>query len=140
MARQRRRLDADLRRQIVRLAAQGATYRTILEQVDTSMGMIAIVLRGWGGVTRSDEQWQPSPARLCLEERLEIRVGLELGRSMRAIARGLGRAPSTVCREVAANGGPHHYKPAAAHARERRAAPGVPSRPSWAPTRRCAPG
>lgn len=68
-------------------------------------------------MTRSDQRWEPSPARLCLEERLEIRVGLELGRSMSAIARGLGRAPSTVCREVRANGGPHRYKPAAAHAR-----------------------
>ena len=117
MPRQRRRLDAELRRQIVRLAAQGATYRTILEQVDTSMGMIAIVLREWGGVTRSDERWEPSSARLGLEERLEIRVGLELCRTMGAIVRGLGRAPSTVCREVRANGGAHHYKPAAAHAR-----------------------
>ncbi len=122
MVRQRRRLDGDLRSRIVRLAAQGATYRRILEQVDTSMGMIAIVLRQWGGVTRSDESWEPSPVRLSLEERLEIRVGLELGRSLSAIARGLGRAPSTICREVKANGGRQRYRPAAAHARAARCA------------------
>ena len=117
-----RRLDRDLRRQIIRLAAKGATYREILEQVDTSRGAIGIVLRDWGGVTRSDVVWEPSPKRLSLEERLEIRVGLELGRSASAIARGLGRAPSTVCREVRANGGRDGYRPMAAHRRAARCA------------------
>ena len=86
------------------------------------MGAITIALRQWGGVTRSDQSWDPSPARLSLEDRLEIRVGLEMGRSMSAIARGLGRAPSTVCREVKANGGRDHYRPAAAHAHAGRCA------------------
>ncbi len=117
MGRRRRRVDRDLKRQIIRLAAKGATYREILEQVDTSTGAIAIVFRQWGGVTRSDTRWDPSPVRLSLEDRLEIRVGLEMGRSMNAIARGLGRAPSTICREVKANGGRDSYRPAAAHAR-----------------------
>src|SRR5262245_47175526 len=117
MARQYRRLDPELRRQVVRLAAGGATYREILEKVDISMGAIAIVLRDWGGVTRSDAAWDPSPARLSLEDRLAIRVGIETGRSLSGIARELGRAPSTVCREVAANGGRESYRPAAAHAR-----------------------
>ncbi len=112
-----RRLDRDLRRRIIRLAAKGATYREILEQVDTSMGAITIALRDWGGVTRSDVVWEPSPKRLSLEERLEIRVGLEVGRSLTAIARGLGRASSTVCREVRANGGRDGYRPVAAHRR-----------------------
>src|SRR5687767_8728034 len=117
MGRRQRRLDPDLKRQIIRLTAKGATYREVLEQVDTSMGSITIALREWGGVTRSDQSWEPSPARLSLEERLEIRVGLEMGRSMSAIARGLGRSPSTICREVKANGGRDDYRPAAAHAR-----------------------
>ena len=112
-----RRLDRDLRRQIIRLAAKGATRREILEQVDTSNGAITIALRDWGGVTRSDVVWEPSPKRLSLEDRLEIRVGIEVGRSLSAIARGLGRAPSTVCREVNANGGQGGYRPVAAHRR-----------------------
>jgi IS30 family transposase len=110
-------LDRDLRLQIIRLAAKGASYREILEQVDTSMGSITVALREWGGVTRSDVVWEPSPKRLSLEERFEIRVGLEVGRSLTAIARGLGRAPSTVCREVRANGGRDGYRPLAAHRR-----------------------
>jgi IS30 family transposase len=117
-----RRLDRELRQKIVRLAAQGATYREILDQVDTSSGAITIALRDWGGVTRSDVEWEPSPARLSLEERLAIKVGLELGGALSAIARSLGRAPSTVCREVNANGGRDQYRPAAAHARAARCA------------------
>ena len=42
---------------------------------------------------------------LSLAEREEISRGLAAGLSLRAIAEGLGRAPSTICREVNANGG-----------------------------------
>jgi IS30 family transposase len=46
-----------------------------------------------------------SLGRLSLAEREEISRGLAAGLSLRAIAAGLGRAPSTVSREVAAQGG-----------------------------------
>jgi IS30 family transposase len=46
--------------------------------------------------------------RLSLEEREEISRGLAAGLSIRVISTGLGRAPSTVCREVNANGGRQH--------------------------------
>ena len=120
--RQRRAIDGDLKRQVIRLAAKGATYREILGKVDTSTGAIAIVLRQWGGVTRSDATWDPSAVRLSLEERIEVRVGIETGGSFSAIARSLGRAPSTISREVGANGGRDRYRPAAAHARAQRCA------------------
>jgi IS30 family transposase len=54
------------------------------------------------------------PQHLTLEDREEISRGLAAGESMRAIARRLRRAPSTISREVAANGGPAHYRAAAA--------------------------
>ena len=41
-----------------------------------------------------------SGLRLSLAEREEISRGLAAGRSIRAISTGLGRAPSTICREV----------------------------------------
>lgn len=51
-----------------------------------------------------------SPARLSFAEREEISRGLAAGASLRAIAAGLGRAPSTVSREVATHGGPRRYR------------------------------
>jgi IS30 family transposase len=51
-----------------------------------------------------------SDLRLSLEEREEISRGLAAGYSIRAVAEALGRAPSTVCREVNANGGRRRYR------------------------------
>ena len=53
--------------------------------------------------------------RLSLTEREEISRGLAVGESMRCISSRLGRAPSTVSREVAANGGRHRYRATTAH-------------------------
>src|SRR5258708_2653494 len=46
-----------------------------------------------------------SPLRLSLPEREEISRGVVAQESCRAIARRLGRAPSTVSREIAGRGG-----------------------------------
>jgi IS30 family transposase len=61
--------------------------------------------------------WTPSRGRLSIHEREEILLGLSRGESMSSIARGLGRSPSTVTREVAANGGSTHYRIWPAHVR-----------------------
>ena len=52
--------------------------------------------------------------RLSLAEREEISRGLAAGESLRRIAAKLGRAPSTVSREVAGNGGRGGYRALAA--------------------------
>ena len=57
----------------------------------------------------------PAPRRralaaLRLEEREEISRGIAVGRSIRQIAQGLGRAPSTVSREIRRNGGSQAYR------------------------------
>src|SRR5262250_395977 len=46
-------------------------------------------------------------AALRLEEREEISRGIAAGQSIRQLAHGLGRAPSTVSREISRNGGSH---------------------------------
>ncbi len=56
-----------------------------------------------------------SPVRLSLSEREEISRGLAADESLRAIAQRLGRAASTVSREVAGNGGQQRYRAAVAH-------------------------
>jgi IS30 family transposase len=53
--------------------------------------------------------------RLSLDERIEIQLGVAQGKTLRAIAAGLGRAPSTVSREVANHGGRHRYQAVGAH-------------------------
>jgi len=74
-----------------------------------------------------------SELRLRLAEREEISRGLSAGMSLRAIAWGLGRAPSTVCREVNANGGRGAYRALRADRDARRRA----RRPKRAKLTRC---
>jgi IS30 family transposase len=58
-----------------------------------------------------------SDLRLCFGEREAISRGVAAGRSAREIAAGLGRAPSTITRELAANGGRAGYRALAGHER-----------------------
>ena len=55
-----------------------------------------------------------SARALSLAEREEISRGIASGRSMREIARGMRRSPSTVSREIARNGGIGRYRAEAA--------------------------
>jgi IS30 family transposase len=116
VAAKRRRLTSEKRREIIRLAAQGTPQREIAAAVDISQSMISVVMVPLGGVVRK-EMWESGGAHLRLEDRIEIRLGLERRHSFRAIARQLGRHASTVSREVGANGGRHRYAPLAAHRR-----------------------
>ena len=63
-----------------------------------------------------------SPYRLSFEERERISRGVAAGESARAIARVLGRAPSTVCREIRAGGGRRGYRAIGSERRAQRAA------------------
>src|SRR6516225_4416253 len=51
-----------------------------------------------------------APRALRLAEREEISRGIAAGRSMRRIAQGLRRSPSTVSREIRGNGGCSAYR------------------------------
>ena len=67
-------------------------------------------LRPYGGI-------RPAPRRrsrrvLCLAEREEISRGLARGASLRSIAASLGRAASTLSRELRRNGGRERYRAA----------------------------
>lgn len=61
-----------------------------------------------GGIAPA--QRRRAMAALRLEEREEISRGIAVGQSIRQIARGLGRAPSTVSREIRRNGGSQRYR------------------------------
>jgi IS30 family transposase len=88
----------------------------VAREVKRSAGFVRKVVHDAQGVARRLE-WDPSPARLSAAEREEIRSGLDAGESFRVIGRRLGRAASTVCREVNANGGRRGYAGWRAHRR-----------------------
>jgi IS30 family transposase len=95
------------------------SLREIGPQVGCShQGVALIVRQAWRRPVRADG-WVPGPGRLTLADREEITLGLHAGESFTAIAARLGKAVSTVSREVAANGGPDGYRAWRAHQRAR---------------------
>jgi IS30 family transposase len=102
------RLSELERWRIAELAAQGWTTRLIAKEVGRGHGVVAKQLR----LMRRPPLREPvrSALRLSLAEREEISRGLVGGESLRAIARRLRRASSTISREVAANGGRRRYR------------------------------
>jgi IS30 family transposase len=90
----------------------GQAAKPTARELGLCTGTVRAYLLRCGGI-------RPQPrrravARLRLEEREEISRGLAAGQSIRAIAAALGRSPSTVSREVNANGGPRRYRAARA--------------------------
>jgi IS30 family transposase len=69
-------------------------------------------IRPSGGI-KPAARWRSARA-LTLPEREEISRGLVAGRSLRAIATALRRAPSTISREISRNGGAARYRAAGA--------------------------
>jgi transposase, IS30 family len=114
-------LPEQQRKLLLRMVAAGEHPKVIGPVVGVHWGTVRNIVQPLGGVIRP-EMWQPSGARLSLDERVEIRIGLEQGRSFRAIGEAIGRNASTVCREVNANGGRDGYRPMASHKRARHAA------------------
>ena len=109
-----KRLSPELEREVRRLAAKGHGLREIGRMVERSRHAVTnVLIRQPRPPAVTD--WNPSPARLSVEEREEIRAGLERRESFTAIARALGRSVSTVSREVAANGGREAYRAWQAH-------------------------
>ena len=108
MARGYQRLSPEAMDEIwVRLRA-GHAAKPTARQLGLSTGTVRAYLLRCGGI-RPEPRCR-SARRLSVEEREEISRGLAAGMSLRAIADRLGRAASTVSREVAANGGRSRYR------------------------------
>jgi IS30 family transposase len=96
--------------------AAGELTRSICRRLGRSGASIRGLVHASGGV-RPALRVRAS-GHLSLGEREEISRGVAAGNSLRAIARGLGRAPSTVSLELARNGGRTRYR---AHSADRAA-------------------
>ncbi len=101
-------LTTEERAEVWRLYRTGASLRSIDRTLGRRVSTSWKVVAATGGLPPLESH--RSPVRLSLPEREEISRGVVSGESCRAIARRLMRAPSTVSREVATNGGRHRYR------------------------------
>ena len=87
---------------------QGESLESIARLFDRHHPSIERIIRGHGGIRPPKRR--RSLAALTLEEREEISRGIATGCSLRSIAAALGRAPSTISREIKRNGDPRGYR------------------------------
>ena len=102
-----------------RLKAKGMMVKEIARELNMAFDTVGGTLYKKRVRPGRPDGWEPAPERLRAEEREDIMIGLSKHESMSSIARRLGRAPSTVTREVAANGGVEHYGAWRGHCRAR---------------------
>ena len=102
-----------------RLRARGWRLREIGAQVGCSADTVRLVVGGARVRPGRPDVWSPAPGRLTLADREEISLGLHGAETFTAIAARVGRAVSSVSREVAANGGRGGYRAWRAHQRAR---------------------
>src|SRR5271154_4584904 len=100
-----------------RLRSKGLKLKEIARDLSCSMSLVKASVYAQSKEEGRPDRWKPAPGHLSAEEREEILLGLARGESMSEIARSLGRAPSTITREVAANGGAVRYGAWRAHGR-----------------------
>jgi transposase, IS30 family len=123
--RQRRRFTAAQKAELWRGWKGGLSLVEIARGLDRRASTIFNLIRREGG-------YAPKPRRraarvLQTPEREEISRGIAAQRSIRAIAKELGRAPSTISREIHRNGGRYAYRAGVADAQAWRRA-GRPQR------------
>jgi transposase, IS30 family len=112
-------LTVEQRQLALRLKAKGLSLREIGPQVGCSHQGVALVVRHASQRPVRRDGWVPRPGRLTLADREEITLALHAGESFTVIAARLGKAVSTVSREVGANGGRDGYRAWRAHQRAR---------------------
>lgn len=116
MRRSRRpRMSWSERRELWARWRGGETLSDIARALDRVSSWVYVQLRAEGGIA-------PRPPRrpvrgLTMREREDISRELARGLTLRSIGRLVGRAPSTISREVGRNGGRDAYRAAAAEAR-----------------------
>ena len=101
-------MSDELRQELWRLWGAGRSFSEIARSIGHPPGSIFTIVKQTGG-------YVPPPRKrragaLTLQDREEISRGLARGDSMRQLARQLGRAASTISREIAQNYGKKRYR------------------------------
>ena len=102
------RLTREERLEVRRLISSGSSFEEAAAAARCSKKTVQRLLGSVGGMPA--RRTRRSELRLSMAEREEISRSLGGEESYRAIARRLGRAPSTISREVNANGGRRRYR------------------------------
>lgn len=113
-----KRLAPEIEQEIIRLDRSGLKLREIASAVGHSLTAVWNVRRR-AAAGRVPDSWSPPPHRLSMADREEIRAGIERGESFTVIAQRIGRAVSTVSREVGGRDGRSSYRATQAHERAR---------------------
>ncbi len=115
-------LSAEQKELAFRLRAQGWRLADIAREIGCTGPMVGLMVRTGKHREGQSFGWEPRPGCLAIRDRERILLGIGRGESLSAIARSLSRSPSTVTREVNANGGREHYSAWRAHERARQEA------------------
>jgi IS30 family transposase len=107
-ASKRTRLSASQRVEVWRRWKAGESLHAIGRALSKAHPVIHLLLKRHGGIAPLVRR--RSRISLTLQEREDISGGIACGSSIRAIAKGLKRAVSTVSREVARHGGRAQYR------------------------------
>jgi transposase, IS30 family len=110
-------LSAEQKQLAFRLRAQGWRLADIAREIGCTAPMVGLMVREGRHRDAKPLGWKPRPGCLSIGEREQILLGIGRGNSLSAIARRLGRVPSTITREVNANGGRQGYSAWQAHQR-----------------------
>jgi IS30 family transposase len=106
--RKRREYSAAERRELWDRWKRGESVSEIGRALDRARATIHATIRQQGGVVPAERRRSRLALTVC--EREEISRGVAAGESARRVASRLGRAPSTVTREIARHGGRRRYR------------------------------
>jgi IS30 family transposase len=115
----RGRLSEEQKQLAFKLRASGWRLTDIAREVGCSAPMVGVMVRERRFTEGVPFLWAPRAGCLSIGDREQILLGIGRGDSLSAIARILKRSPSTITREVNADGGREQYSAWRSHQRAR---------------------
>lgn len=112
-------LSREQKQLALRLHAKGWRLVDIAKEIGCSAPMVGIMARTGRHLEAKPFGWEPRAGSLTINDREQILLGLNRGDTFTTIAEQLGRAVSTISREVKRGGGRGGYSAWRAHERAR---------------------